>query len=79
MLALALATVTAIPGGRRTLALSLGAQSLIWTAWGFALIQASARLGTAPSGAIAYTGLSWALMILAAYYLFSRKKGPVLG
>ena len=78
MLALALATVTAIPGGRRTLALALCGQSLIWTAWGFSLIQASARLGTVPSGAIVYTGLSWALMIFAAYYWLTRKKGPVL-
>lgn len=67
-------TVVALRGDRLTLAATIGGQVIVWALWGICLIAAAWTGRGVPSGAIVYTGLTWACFILATYYWQTRDR-----
>lgn len=75
LLAIAFGTLVALRGDRLTIAATVGAQTLVWSAWGICLIIAVKTENGVPSGAIIYTVLSWVCFVLSAYYWQTRDRG----
>ncbi len=73
LFAIATSTMVALRGDRTTIAATLAGQTVVWGAWGACLI-AGVRDGV-PSGAIAYTGLTWLCFIPAVYFWRTRNRG----